>query len=226
MDRQALLLDMNSTFMFEEDRFGPDIDYAEHYQAIGGTLPACQVNNIIQDAYDYLDACYPTEAWRHCFPTVEKAILATHDEWLPPLEMERLIDTFAYHELGHIPKSYAQALHRLARYFTLALVADIWSPKKAWLDAFAEAGIAALFQAVSFSSEHGVVKPSPKPFRLILKQLDIDPSTALVIGDSARRDLGGARAAGIDCILVGDERDPNAVGTFPNLIRLCEALCP
>ncbi|MCU7937616.1 MAG: HAD family hydrolase [Candidatus Thiodiazotropha sp. (ex Dulcina madagascariensis)] len=220
MNRQALLLDMNSTFMFGEDRFGRDIDYAEHYRAIGGMLPTDRVNTIIHNAYNYLDTRYAMEKWRHCFPTVERAIRATHDERLPSLEMGRLIDTFAHHELGHIPKAYAQALHRLAQNFTLALVADIWSPKKMWLRTFAEAGIAGLFQATSFSSEHGVVKPSPKPFRLVLKQLGTKPQAALVIGDSVRRDLGGAKAAGIDCILVGDERHPDAVGTFSDLISV------
>lgn len=85
----------------------------------------------------------------------------------------------------------------------LAAVIDIWSPKNAWLIEFERAGISGLFSAASFSSDHGMVKPSPKPFKWVLSQLGVSESEAIVVGDSPRRDLGGAKSAGIDCILVG-----------------------
>ena len=34
--KEAILLDMNSTFMFGEDRFGEVEDYSEYYRSIGG----------------------------------------------------------------------------------------------------------------------------------------------------------------------------------------------
>jgi hypothetical protein len=41
---QAILLDMNDTFMFGADRFGENQNYAEVYQQLGGTIAADRVN--------------------------------------------------------------------------------------------------------------------------------------------------------------------------------------
>ena len=94
----------------------------------------------------------------------------------------------------------------------------------AWLKEFERAGISDLFSAASFSSDHGMVKPSPRPFELVLSQLGIASSEAVVVGDSPRRDLGGAKSAGIDCILVGGAEHPCALKSFNNLLELCSAI--
>lgn len=77
---------------------------------------------------------------------------------------------------------------------------------------------------MSFSSDHGIVKPSPKPFEFVLDQLNILNAQAIIIGDSPRRDLGGAKNAGIDCILVGGAKHPDALGTFRSLLDLLEGI--
>ena len=69
-----------------------------------------------------------------------------------------------------------------------------------------------------------MVKPSPKPFELVLSQLGMAKSEAMVVGDSPRRDLGGAKSAGIDCILVGGFEHPDAIMNFTNLLELCEVM--
>lgn len=221
--KKALLLDMNSTFMFGEDRFGDSEDFSIHYFKIGGTLPQYEINRIVRAAYQYLDTRYPDENYRHSFPSLESAILEVGGEALDRKEIEKIIETFAFHELGHIPNEYAVALHKLRHRFTLAAVIDIWSPKKAWLKEFERVGITGLFSAVSFSSDHGMVKPSPKPFELVLSQLGIVGPEAIVVGDSPRRDLGGAKSAGIGCILVGGATHPDALKSFDNLLQLCAA---
>ncbi|WP_421856024.1 HAD family hydrolase [Marinomonas sp.] len=58
------------------------------------------------------------------------------------------------------------------------------------------------------------MKPSSNPFELVLNQLGLEKSDAIVVGDSARRDLGGAMSAGIDCILVGGAEHPAALKSF------------
>ncbi|WP_078120498.1 HAD family hydrolase [Thiosocius teredinicola] len=221
-EKKVLLLDMNGTFMFGEDRFGPDEDYAAHYAALGGELPARQVNAAIRAIYAYLDVRYPDEQYRHCFPSVETAIRDLFGQQLVADEVHRIVNTFAFHELGYIPAAYAQALHSLNRRFTLAAIVDIWAPKPLWLREFERAGVVDLFAACSFSSDHGVVKPSPQPFLHLLRELGTQPDQALVVGDSARRDLGGAKAAGIDCVLVGRAEHADAVASFANLLQLCD----
>lgn len=221
--KKALLLDMNSTFMFGEDRFGDSEDFSVHYFKIGGTLPESEINRIIRAAYQYLNVRYPDENYRHSFPSLERAILEVGGETLDRNEVEKIIETFAFHELGYIPNEYSAALHKLRQRFTLAAVIDIWSPKKAWLKEFERAGISGLFSVTSFSSDHGMVKPSPKPFELVLSQLGITGSEAIVVGDSTRRDLGGAKNAGIACMLVGGATHPDALKSFDNLLQLCSA---
>ncbi len=215
---------MNSTFMFGEDRFSDSEDFSVHYFKIGGRLSQNEINRIVRAAYGYLDTRYPNENYRHSFPSLESAIREVADEKLDRNEIEKIVETFAFHELGYIPSDYAAALHKLRKRFTLAAVIDIWSPKKAWLDTFERAGISGLFSATSFSSDHGMVKPSPRPFELVLSQLGMAKSEAIVAGDSPRRDLGGAMSAGIDCILVGGAEHPHALKSFRNLLELCNAI--
>lgn len=217
--KKAILLDMNGTFMFDEDRFGESEDFSRYYRETGGRLPAQQINRIIRATYDYLDAKYPDEKFRHNFPSLRNAIKSVIDVELDTDELAKIIDTFAFHELGLIPRAYADALHRLHKHFILAAVIDIWSPKAAWLATFERTGTAKLFSAMSFSSDHGMVKPSPKPFQLVLDKIGISITEAVVIGDSPRRDLGGALHAGIDCILVGGAEHPDALYSFNNLLE-------
>ncbi len=222
-DKKVLLLDMNSTFMFGEDRFGASEDFSNHYYKIGGSLPKNEINLIVRAVYSYLDIRYPDEKYQHNFPTLENAIQNVLPLTLPGSEIEKIISTFSFHELGHIPKEYSVALHELKKYFTLAVVIDIWAPKQVWLDTFKTSGINDLFSATSFSSDHGMVKPSPKPFQLVLNQLGVLNEEALVIGDSIRRDLGGAIAANIDCVLVGGAKHPKAISCYKNLLEFSHA---
>jgi FMN phosphatase YigB (HAD superfamily) len=224
LGKKALLLDMNSTFMFGEDRFGDSEDFSTHYYKIGGKLSQMEINAIVRAAYEYLDIRYPDKSYRHSFPSLESAIREVCGNPLHEDEINKIVDTFAFHELGVIPNEYAAALHNLRKHFTLAAVIDIWSPKAAWLKEFERAGISGLFSAASFSSDHGMVKPSPKPFELVLSQLGIASSEAIVIGDSPRRDLGGAKSAGIGCILVGRAEHPDALMSFGNLLELCDTI--
>jgi FMN phosphatase YigB (HAD superfamily) len=222
--KTALLLDMNGTFMFGEDRFDAGQDFSVHYREIGGRLPRDEINHIIHAVYGYLDKRYPDPAYRHNFPAVDDAVAALVERALPQEEVARIVATFACHELGHIPPAYVAALHKLRERFVLSLVIDIWSPKAAWLETFNTTAIDGLFSAASFSSGHGMVKPSPRPFERVLETLGMPKAQALVVGDSVRRDLGGAQAAGLDCVLVGGKRHPRAVACFENLLAMSEAI--
>lgn len=221
-DKEALLLDMNSTFMFGEDRFGADEDFSEYYRSIGGKLPDDVVNEVIRSSHDYLDEKYPSEEYRHNFPSLEFAIEEITDIDIPKLEIEKIIKTFSFHEHGEIPQKYVDVLLVLKEKFTLALVIDIWSPKDMWVETFKSLGIWELFSTHSFSSDHGIVKPSPKPFEMVVNELMLPKEKCLVIGDSARRDLGGAQAASLDCVLVGGAESDLAVGLYSNILEFQE----
>ena len=108
-DKSALLLDMNSTFMFGEDRFGDAEDFSVHYFKIGGTRPKDEINRIVRAAYGYLAAKYPDETYHDKFSSVESAICETAGKELARGELEKIVETFAFHELGYIPNDYAEA---------------------------------------------------------------------------------------------------------------------
>lgn len=170
-DKKILLLDMNSTFMFGEDRFGQAEDFSIQYYEVGGSLPKKEINLIIRSVYDYLDIRYPNEKYQHNFPALRQAIQEVLPLTLPDAEIDKIVHTFSFHEIGYIPKEYSTTLHELKKHFVLAAVIDVWSPKQAWLNIFKTSGIDNLFSAMSFSSDHGMVKPSSKPFQLVLDQL-------------------------------------------------------
>jgi putative hydrolase of the HAD superfamily len=63
-------------------------------------------------------------------------------------------------------------------------------------------GLDVYLDAIVISSEVGAGKPDPEPFRLALEQLKVGAGEAIVVGNSPRRDVAGARAAGIQAILL------------------------
>ena len=79
-------------------------------------------------------------------------------------------------------------------------------------------------EATSFSSDCGMVKPSPHPFLKVLGEMQVNPQDAVMIGDSVRRDLGGATAAGMSCILVGGARHPSALESAASLIDVVDSV--
>jgi FMN phosphatase YigB (HAD superfamily) len=221
----TILLDMNDTFMFGADKFSPDQDYSVIYRQLGGKMEPSRVNYLIQAAYDYLDLRYPDPQYREVFPTLRSAFINISDgNSYSGRDLDLLVETFARHELGFVPLEYAAAIDQLAQQFRLGLVIDIWAPKTVWIEALDRCGVLGVCEAVSFSSDCGIVKPSPRPFLNVLAAMNVDRQNAVVIGDSIRRDLGGATAAGIECILVGGANHPSAFGSAATLIDLVDSL--
>ena len=112
-DKKAILLDLNNTFMFGGDRFEDNEDYSEYYKSLGGKLPFDFVNELIKKVFDYLECRYPAEVYRHCFPSLRSAIENTSSEELSSSEVDRIIETFSFHEHGEIPEEYVVALKNL-----------------------------------------------------------------------------------------------------------------
>jgi peroxiredoxin/FMN phosphatase YigB (HAD superfamily) len=221
----TVLLDMNDTFMFGADKFGSDKDYSVIYHQLGGLMEQSRVNKLIQAAYNYLDIRYPDPQYREAFPSLREAFLSTEDDGsLSEKDLEHLIETFALHELGFVPPEYAASIERLSQKFRIGLVIDIWAPKALWIETLNQCGVLPLCEATSFSSDCGMVKPSPRPFLKVLEEMQVNPQDAVVIGDSVRRDLGGATAAGISCILVGGARHPSALESVASLIDVVNSI--
>jgi len=171
-NKKALLLDMNGTFMFGEDNFGPDEDFSKHYHNLGGLIDRETTNKIIRSIYSFLEKIYPDKQYQLNFPSIENTLEKITDIELSNHEKRLLINTFSHHEIGHVTDEYVEVLHELNNKYQLAVVIDIWSPKQAWISLFEDLGIDKLFSASSFSSDHGMVKPSPRPFELVIDKLN------------------------------------------------------
>lgn len=125
-DFEAIILDMNATFMFGHDRFGDHENYGEFFRAIGGTLAEETASDIIRNVFAYLAPKYPDPMFRECFPSIRAALAAVVPAGsISETDLSCLVDTFAYHERGTVSSEYAEALKDLASTHRLGLVADI-----------------------------------------------------------------------------------------------------
>ncbi|HEX2087438.1 MAG TPA: HAD-IA family hydrolase [Solirubrobacteraceae bacterium] len=88
-------------------------------------------------------------------------------------------------------------------------------------DALAATGLAPLLDGAISSAEAGASKPDPAIFARALELAGARPEEALHVGDSLDLDVAGARAAGIDAVLVvRDGAPPAGVGAIPSLSSL------
>ncbi|HVI19754.1 MAG: HAD family hydrolase [Gaiellales bacterium] len=69
------------------------------------------------------------------------------------------------------------------------------------------------------SATGGAAKPDPAIFELALRRLGVDAAAALHVGDTPELDGEGARAAGIDVVIV-DRSPAPAAGTISSLLEL------
>ena len=89
--------------------------------------------------------------------------------------------------------------------------------------ALSAAGLREYFDVVIDSSLFGVEKPDPAIFRAALEALDVAPEEALYVGDLYDVDVLGARAAGMDAVLlapggVGQDRPCRTAASIDELV--------
>jgi putative hydrolase of the HAD superfamily len=77
-------------------------------------------------------------------------------------------------------------------------------------DVLARTGLDALLDGAVTSAEHGAAKPDPSIFHAALALAGAAPEQALHVGDDARVDVDGARAAGIRPVLLARGAEPAA----------------
>jgi putative hydrolase of the HAD superfamily len=216
LDRYGtLLLDMNGTFMFEQDRFGPHQNYHATYRELGGeTLAVEKVQSAVSACVYRMAAIYEDSSCHDSFPSVLN-VLNTLPECsdIRHEDVEILEATIALHERGTVPPAYAAALKQLATTHRLGLVTNIWSRKSLWLREFERVEIDEIFSAAVFSSDYQSVKPSPVLFERALALMNVPHKSALYVGDSLRCDIDGASAAGLDSLWL----NPDGVDQSPTL---------
>ena len=199
-----ILLDVSHTFMFDVDRFSDTEDYGATYRQIGGNLLNNEkIHRTIAALFDNMLADYEDPNCYDSFPSVFsylKALPESKD--LPGDEIRLLVQVFAMHEVGTIPATHAEALHRLHETHRLGVVSNIWSSSDLYLGEFKRVGIRNLFDVIIFSSDHSCIKPSPHIFAKAIEALGVDCSKIVFVGDSLKHDIAGAKAAGLSSVWI------------------------
>lgn len=87
--------------------------------------------------------------------------------------------------------------------------------------------IAKYFDAIVTSAGVGFRKPRPEPFREVLRELRLNPSEAVMIGNSVEADISGARPLGLKTIRVIFENDTEGKGADPDItVHKIEEILP
>lgn len=84
------------------------------------------------------------------------------------------------------------------------------------------AGLADYLEFVVDSAEVGVEKPDPRIFHAATGRLELAPSACAYVGDIYEIDILGARAAGLEAILIGNGEAPEDVTRVSGLSGLLE----
>jgi putative hydrolase of the HAD superfamily len=203
LDRfKVVLLDMNGTFMFGEDRFGPGENFAATYRDLGGKmLTDVEVERAVRATYDLMASDYENPAKYDDFRQVADVLRSLHPS-LPGDELTRIEDVMAIHELGHVTDAYAGHLRRLAETHRLGLVANIWCKKDRWLNELERAGVLDLFEFPVFSSDHKSMKLSSVLFDLAFQPFSVRKEEVVFVGDSVVNDIEGAKGLGISAVWI------------------------
>lgn len=132
----VILLDLNGTFVFGHDRFGPEQDYFTTYQAQGGTrLDRAAVIAMVERCLTEMLRVYVAPACFDDFPTLEEAFSTFVDA--DARDLPALCATFAAHEIGRIPPAHATLLRQLSITHRLGVVSNICSNPAMWREHFA-----------------------------------------------------------------------------------------
>ena len=133
---------------------------------------------------------------------------------------ELLLDALRFKLFPEVPAVLALAREHGVR----VVVASNWDALLP--DVLGALGITSLLHGIVTSAQAGAPKPAAPVFRAALALAGVEAHEALHVGDSVEDDVIGARAAGIEPILVRRDgaRGPDGVTTISSLRDLA-ALC-
>jgi HAD superfamily hydrolase (TIGR01549 family) len=201
---EVVILDLCNTFLFVCDRFSNPKSFSDTYRSLGGALLSDQqVESTIDSTFSILDEIGKNPEYYDEFPQVRTIMSDLAKETnIPEEEIERLEEVFALHEAGTIPKEYAEVIVGLRKDYRLGLLSNIWTKKRKYVEELRRVGVDGLFENIVFSSDHGMLKPSPKLFDIAVEPFKVDRSKIVYIGDSYERDVVGAKLSGLSSIWI------------------------
>lgn len=140
-----------------------------------------------------------------------------------PLAAARLYDAFAHAGAWEVYPEVREVLGRLRRAGLRLVVVSNWDERLPGL--LRELELEGFFDSLALSQFEGVAKPSPALFRVALRRLRLPPGRVLHVGDSQRLDYEGARAAGMQALLLRRDGESADLRSLDDLLsRLPPAL--
>jgi putative hydrolase of the HAD superfamily len=196
MALEAILFDFGGTLDADgvpwKDRFR-DLFLEE-----GVVLPPERFDRAFYDADDPLvDRADPEASYRDVVHELGLAVARTVAPEREGLG-DRVADRFLRDSQATITRNI-EVLEGLKPRFRLGIVSNFYGNLAR---ACRETGLDRLLDVAVDSSVVGPTKPSPLLFGAALDALGIEPSSALMVGDSVRRDIEGARRTGLDWLLL------------------------
>lgn len=212
MRYRFVLLDAGDTLVGPRESFGAT--YARALAPLGFGATAERFESALRETWAELEREVPpgTDRYGHfedgeegywlrfARSTVAKATGAPVAERIGLEALGLLRQAFALREAWEVFPDVVPALEALRDLGVRLAVVSNWDSRlPAVLDRL---DLSRHFDAVVVSHLEGVEKPDPEIFRRALSRLAATPDAALHVGDLPRVDLDGARAAGLDGVLV------------------------
>jgi putative hydrolase of the HAD superfamily len=119
-----------------------------------------------------------------------------------PEGAQDLAETFSSsrRRLQRLMPDARETLTRLSAKYTLALLTN--GAPDLQREKIAASGLEPFFKAIAVSGEHGIGKPKPEIFHRLAAETGVEPSEAVMVGNSLERDIAGAHNAGIVSIWI------------------------
>jgi putative hydrolase of the HAD superfamily len=221
----ALLLDALGTLVALEppaprlrtellERFGLEVSEAEAAQAIAGEIAYYRAH-----LDDGRDVAALRELRRRCAEVLRSGLPGAARLEIDPL-VEALLASLHFSAFSDV----RPALECARRDGLRLVVVSNWDVSL--VGVLRDLGLEPLLDAIVTSAGAGARKPSPAIFEQALRLADVPASHAIHVGDGLEEDVAGARAAGIEPILIDRGHGPPVTGvrTIRSLSELAAAL--
>jgi putative hydrolase of the HAD superfamily len=208
----VVLFDVGETLIGPRSTFGAV--YSGVLERLGLSLPADRLESSLRGVWAEMDRSIPagadryahfpggeTEYWRRfARSTLERARGGTVEESLLDKLLDGLRAAFRGKAAWTVYPDVLPVLGELRSEGVRLGVVSNWDSRLPRL--LDELGLSPFFDAIGVSHLEGVEKPDPELFHRVLERMDGRANDALHVGDIPEVDLAGARAAGVDGILI------------------------
>jgi FMN phosphatase YigB (HAD superfamily) len=205
---------MGGTFMFGYDNFDTKHDYYPNYQTMGGTgLDRKKVNESILYLFNEVKRLDRDPTKYECYPTMSALIHeSSYFKSFTGQDKRIIEEIFAIYEPGTIPEHLKEILFKLSKSYRLGLISNVWSDSKYFIKILEDENLKDLFQYLLFSSDHNIIKPSPKLFQKAIDFFQLKEDEIVYIGNSYLVDVMGIKSVNGYSILVNSGKFSKITG--------------